>query len=178
MCWRCRTASAARRWRRWKSWRCRLSKLGADRASVLVALGGGVVGDVAGFLASIYMRGMRFVQMPTTFLAQVDSSIGGKTGVNLSEGKNLIGTFHQPAVVFIDPTMLATLPVREYRSGLFEALKTGIIRDRAYLRVHGGEPGTHPAPGSRLAGVADRGGVRVKAAWWAKTSANAECGAS
>ncbi len=107
-----------------------LSKLGADRASVLVALGGGVVGDVTGFLASIYMRGTRFVQVPTTFLAQVDSSIGGKTGVNLSEGKNLIGTFHQPAVVFIDPATLASLPVREYRAGLFEALKAGIIRDR------------------------------------------------
>jgi len=108
----------------------KLCKLNADRASVLVALGGGVVGDVTGFLASIYMRGTRFVQIPTTFLAQVDSSVGGKTGVNLSEGKNLIGTFHQPVMVLIDPATLKTLPARQYIAGLFEALKAGIIRNR------------------------------------------------
>ncbi len=105
----------------------RLVRKGADRRSVVVAFGGGVVGDVAGFLASIYMRGIDVVQVPTTFLAQVDASIGGKTGVDLRVGKNLLGTFHQPRGVFIDPMVLSSLPEREYRSGLYEALKCGII---------------------------------------------------
>ncbi len=106
-----------------------LVKLKADRGTVLIALGGGVVGDVTGFLASIYMRGIRFVQVPTTFLSQVDSSVGGKTGVNLTVGKNLIGTFKQPELVLVDPHVLSTLPEREYRSGLYESLKTGVIRN-------------------------------------------------
>lgn len=105
----------------------KLAKLGADRKSVIIALGGGVVGDVSGFLASIYMRGVEFVQIPTTVLAQVDASIGGKTGVNLVAGKNLVGTFYHPRVVLIDPTVLKTLPDREFRAGLYEALKCGII---------------------------------------------------
>ena len=105
----------------------KLAKLGADRRAVIIALGGGVVGDVAGLLASLYMRGVEFVQVPTTVLAQVDASVGGKTGVNLIAGKNLVGTFYHPRVVLIDPTVLKTLPDREFRSGLYEALKCGII---------------------------------------------------
>src|SRR5574340_42812 len=103
---------------------------GADRRAVILALGGGVVGDVAGFLASIYMRGVDVVQAPTTLLAQVDAAIGGKTGVDLPQGKNLLGSFHQPRAVLIDPAVLATLPEREYRAGLFEALKYGVVRRR------------------------------------------------
>src|ERR1035441_6954350 len=107
----------------------KMVRLGADRRSVVIALGGGVVGDVAGFLASIFMRGVPVVQVPTTLVAQVDSAIGGKTGVNLASGKNLIGTFHQPLAVLADPDVLSTLPEREYRSGLFEAMKYGVIRN-------------------------------------------------
>lgn len=105
----------------------KLARLGADRKAVIIALGGGVVGDVSGLLASIYMRGVEFVQVPTTVLAQVDASVGGKTGVNLNAGKNLIGTFYHPRIVLIDPTVVKTLPEREFRAGLYEALKCGII---------------------------------------------------
>jgi 3-dehydroquinate synthase len=106
-----------------------LVKHGADRKASILAFGGGVVGDVSGLLASIYMRGVDLIQVPTTVLAQVDASIGGKTGVNLQAGKNLVGTFHQPKAVFIDPAVLSTLPDREYHAGLYEALKSGIIGD-------------------------------------------------
>jgi 3-dehydroquinate synthase len=112
----------------------RMVRRGADRRSTMVALGGGVVGDLAGFLASVYMRGIDVVQLPTTFLAQVDASIGGKTGVDLRAGKNLVGTFHQPRTVLIDPAVLTTLPEREYRSGLYEALKYGVISNPEIFR--------------------------------------------
>ncbi len=105
----------------------KLTRLGAERNAVIIALGGGVVGDVAGMLASLYMRGVSVVQIPTTVLAQVDASIGGKTGVNLRTGKNLLGTFHQPLAVFIDPAVLATLLDRQFRAGLYESLKCGVI---------------------------------------------------
>jgi 3-dehydroquinate synthase len=105
----------------------KLARHGADRDATILAFGGGVVGDVAGLLASLYMRGVDVVQVPTTVLAQVDASIGGKTGVNLRAGKNLLGTFHQPRAVLIDPSVLATLPEREFHSGLYEALKCAVI---------------------------------------------------
>lgn len=105
----------------------KLAKLGADRGGLIVGFGGGVVGDVAGLLASLYMRGLDVVQIPTTVLAQADASIGGKTGVNLRAGKNLLGIFHQPRSVLIDPQVLSTLPERELSAGLFEILKCGVI---------------------------------------------------
>jgi 3-dehydroquinate synthase len=102
---------------------------GGDRSSLIVAFGGGILTDVAGFLAAIFMRGIPVVQAPTTLLAQVDAAVGGKTGVNLVAGKNLIGSFHQPLAVVIDPAVLLTLPEREYRAGLFEIIKHGVIAD-------------------------------------------------
>jgi 3-dehydroquinate synthase len=118
-----------------------LQAAGADRKSVLVALGGGVVGDIAGFAAAIYMRGIRFVQVPTTLLAQVDSSVGGKTGVNHPRGKNLIGAFHQPEAVIADTDTLRTLPPRELSAGLAEVLKHGLLADASYFdRICGDLP--------------------------------------
>jgi 3-dehydroquinate synthase len=107
---------------------------GGDRSSVLVPFGGGIVTDMAGFLAAIFMRGIPVLQLPTTLLAQVDAAIGGKTGVNLRVGKNLIGSFHQPLAVLVDPAVLETLPDREYRAGLFEILKAGVICSEPLFR--------------------------------------------
>ena len=106
-----------------------MSEAGLDRSSFLIALGGGVVGDLAGFVAAIYHRGIPYVQMPTTLLAQVDSSIGGKTAVNTAAGKNMIGAWHHPALVIADVDTLATLPPREWKQGFAEIIKHAIIRD-------------------------------------------------
>lgn len=111
-------------------WLCgRFLEARLDRSSVVVALGGGVTGDMAGFAASIFMRGIPFVQIPTTIVAQVDSSVGGKTGVNHALGKNTLGAFHQPSAVFIDMQFLTTLPDRELRAGMAEVIKHGVIAD-------------------------------------------------
>jgi 3-dehydroquinate synthase len=107
-----------------------LIRAGADRATAIIAIGGGIVGDVAGFAAATYLRGVPVVQVPTTLLAQVDSAIGGKVGVNHALGKNLIGSFHPPALVAIDPDVLQTLPRREFRAGLYEVVKYGVIASR------------------------------------------------
>jgi 3-dehydroquinate synthase len=108
---------------------------GGDRSSVILAFGGGIVTDVSGFLAAVFMRGIPIIQVPTTLLAQVDAAVGGKTGVNLASGKNLVGSFHQPLAVLIDPDVLRTLPEREYRAGLYEIIKCGVIRDRRLFEV-------------------------------------------
>ena len=110
-----------------------LLKYRLDRASALIALGGGVIGDITGFVASTYMRGISLVQVPTTLLAQVDSSVGGKTGVNHPEGKNMIGTFHQPRLVWADVETLKTLPRREFLAGIAEVIKYGVIWDKAFF---------------------------------------------
>jgi 3-dehydroquinate synthase len=108
---------------------------GGDRSSLVIAFGGGVVNDLGGFLAAIFMRGVPVIQIPTTLLAQVDAGVGGKTGVNLVAGKNLIGSFHQPLVVLTDPEVLSTLPEREYRAGLYEVIKCGVIRSPSLFRL-------------------------------------------
>ncbi len=111
----------------------KLPSLGLDRHSFVVGLGGGVAGDLAGFVAGTYLRGLPFVQVPTTLLAQVDSSVGGKTGVNLPQGKNLVGVFHQPRLVLADTGAVATLPERELRAGFAEVIKTGAIFDAKFF---------------------------------------------
>lgn len=127
-----------------------LVRLKASRDACVIALGGGVIGDLAGFAAASYMRGIAFIQAPTTLLAQVDASVGGKTGVNHEQGKNLIGAFHQPRAVLADVGSLTTLPEREYRAGLAEVIKYGMIGDHAFFEwlesnlaaIKGREPGS------------------------------------
>ncbi len=143
----------------------RLLTYRADRNSVLVGFGGGVVGDVTGFVSSTYMRGIRFIQVPTTLLAQVDAAIGGKTGVDYSFIKNVVGTFHQPAFVYSNIGLLRTLPARTYRAGIAEAIKYGAIRDRrlfSYIEGHRDDV-LHHAPGALMSIVF--GSSRIKAAF-------------
>jgi 3-dehydroquinate synthase len=136
---------------------------GGDRTSLVVAFGGGIATDVAGFLAAIFMRGIPVIQIPTTLLAQVDAAVGGKTGVNLAAGKNLIGSFHQPLVVLIDPEVLDTLPEREYRAGLYEVIKCGVIRDAALFRTLAERPDRVLAHDPETVDCIIAGAVRIKA---------------
>ena len=132
---------------------CReMIRAGHDRKSVVIALGGGVVGDLAGFVASIFYRGLPLVQIPTTIVSQVDSSVGGKTGVNVAEGKNLIGCFHQPRLALLDPETLRTLPDREFNEGFAEAIKHAAIRDAAMLNdLSALDPADRNVPGDLIA---------------------------
>jgi 3-dehydroquinate synthase len=135
----------------------------ADRKSLIVAFGGGVVGDCGGFLAAVFMRGIPVVQIPTTVVAQVDASIGGKTGVNLRGGKNLVGSFHQPSAVLVDPDILTTLDDREFRSGLFESLKCGVIRDSHLFDLMERNPNKILGRDSRILQRVIGDSIRVKA---------------
>jgi len=141
----------------------RFLEAGLDRGSTVVALGGGAVGDLAGFAAATYMRGVNFVQMPTTLLAQVDASIGGKTAIDHARAKNLIGAFHQPRLVVSDTAVLLTLPEREYRSGMAEVIKHGIVLDAAYFAdVEGAAPALRAREPAALERIV-AGSCRLKA---------------
>ena len=156
-----------------------LVDMAADRRTVLVALGGGVIGDIAGFAAAVYMRGIRVVQVPTTLLAQVDSSVGGKTGVNHPSGKNLIGAFHQPAAVVADTTTLRSLPPRELAAGLAEILKHGLHRRCDVLRRHQRRLAAAAGARRRRLGQRDRSLVRNQGRYRRRATsaraANAPC---
>ena len=128
-----RAGEATKSWSQLESLCDRLLELGIERGEHIIALGGGVIGDLTGFAAAILKRGVGFVQVPTTLLAQVDSSVGGKTAINAGAGKNLIGAFHQPSFVLIDPTVLDTLPARELRAGYAEVVKYGLIDDSGFF---------------------------------------------
>ena len=142
----------------------RCAEVGLDRKDMIVALGGGVVGDLAGLAAALYMRGVDFIQIPTTLLAQVDSSVGGKTAIDTPRGKNLVGAFHQPRLVLADIDVLKTLPERQLRSGWAEVLKHGLICDEAFFDWLGG-PGAAGAAGNPAALTeAVVRSVRIKAA--------------
>ena len=133
-----------------------LARAGVDRSSLILALGGGVIGDLAGFVASIFARGVPYVQVPTTVMAQVDSSVGGKTAINLTAGKNLVGSFHQPALVVVDTDTLSTLGARERNEGFAEIVKYGVIADPSLLHEIGG------ATAEPLIGIIERC-VQIKA---------------
>jgi 3-dehydroquinate synthase len=147
---------------------CRLTdallERGFGRDSAIVALGGGVTGDLAGFVAATYMRGVPYIQAPTTLLAMLDASVGGKTGVDTPEGKNLVGAFHPPVAVIADPRVLRSLPEREYRSGLAEAVKHGLIADRDYFEWMEREVAALLARDEAVLTRLVRGSVAIKAA--------------
>ena len=158
---------------------CRkLVRAGADRRALLIAVGGGVVGDVAGFVAASYARGIGLVHVPTTLVAQVDSAIGGKTGVNLPEGKNLVGAFYPPKLVLADPELLRTLPLREFRSGIYEIIKYGVIGDASLFRfLERKMEKLLRRDANALDFVIERS-VRRRREWFPATSANPDCAKS
>lgn len=135
---------------------------GGDRSSLVVAFGGGIVNDLGGFLAAVFMRGVPVIQIPTTLLSQVDAAVGGKTGANLVSGKNLVGAFHQPLAVLTDPGVLDTLPEREYHAGLFEVIKHGIIRSEPLFRLMQREPGRVLARDAEAVDTMVAESVRIK----------------
>jgi 3-dehydroquinate synthase len=140
-----------------------LIRMGADRSTVIIAVGGGVIGDLVGFAAATYLRGVRLVHVPTTLLAQVDSAIGGKVGVNHMLGKNLIGAFHPPQLVVADPAVLSTLPRREFRAGLYEVVKYGVIASPALFdRVRTSLPAVFARDDDALTGIVSES-CRIKA---------------
>lgn len=146
----------------------RLSRAGVDRGALLVALGGGVIGDLAGFVAATYLRGLPFVQLPTSLLAMVDASVGGKTGVNLPEGKNLVGAFHQPLTVLADTALLATLPERSFREGTVELVKAGWIGDPGLVRAFLGFADALPDDPARVPGAGWHARTTQLPAWIAR----------
>ncbi len=139
-----------------------MAKAGLDRSSFVIAFGGGSIGDSAGFAAATYMRGIRFVQIPTTLLSMVDSSVGGKTGINLPSGKNLVGSFHQPSLVLADLSFLRTLPARERQSGVYEILKCGLLKSQRLLDLVSNTRGLRRATLSETE-EAIEGAVKIKA---------------
>ncbi len=139
-----------------------MARAGLDRSSFVIALGGGSIGDSAGFAAATFMRGIRFIQIPTTLLSMVDSSVGGKTGINLAAGKNLVGAFHQPSLVLAHLPFLKTLPDREQRSGVYEILKCGLLRDGRLLDLVASTRGLRRATSFEVES-AIASAVRVKA---------------
>lgn len=139
-----------------------MAKAGLDRSSFVIAFGGGSIGDSAGFAAATYMRGIRFVQIPTTLLSMVDSSVGGKTGINLPSGKNLVGSFHQPSLVLADLSFLRTLPSREKQSGVYEILKCGLLKSQRLLDLVANTRGLRRATTSQME-TAVEGAVKIKA---------------
>ena len=148
-----------------------------DRRVTVIALGGGVIGDMAGFAAACYQRGVPFIQIPTTLLAQVDSSVGGKTGVNHPLGKNMIGAFHQPNCVLIDTATLNTLPDRELSAGLAEVIKYGLIRDAAFLEWLEENMDCPAAPRCRRSWPRPSSVPAVtRRRWWPPTNGRAACG--
>jgi 3-dehydroquinate synthase len=153
---------AAKTARVWERCVRAMAQAGLDRSSFVIAVGGGSIGDAAGFAAATYLRGIRFIQIPTTLLSMVDSSVGGKTGINLVEGKNLAGSFHQPSLVLADFAFLATLPVRERQSGVYEILKCGLLADPSLLGLIEETRGLREAPHTELE-HAITSAVRIKA---------------
>ena len=176
---RFRPASRHKTRETWAAVDRRASRGGFGRDTTIIALGGGVVGDLAGFVAATFMRGVPFVQVPTTLLAMIDASVGGKTGVDTPAGKNLVGAFHQPAAVIADPAVLATLPIEHLRAGLAEAIKHGVIADAAYFdSVASIAPrlGTLAGGDDRAARRSSRAASRSRPTWCATTSASRVCG--